>query len=191
MDKSTLEFQAVYDDFRPKILRYLTNIIGENEAEDLTQEVFVKVSRALETFRGESKFSTWLYRIATNTAIDKMRTSSFRQDIDINELDDSDDTGDRLLGIGEETPSVEQSLMQKEMYQCFIEYVKNLPVNYRTIMVLSELEGFTNNEIAEVLGEREGTVFECYKRALVKLQVELRRKGYKMEDFFGEIRNDH
>ena len=46
-------------------------------------------------------------------------------------------------------------------------------------------------EIAEVLGEREGTVFECYKRALVKLQVELRRKGYKMEDFFGEIRNDH
>ena len=46
-------------------------------------------------------------------------------------------------------------------------------------------------EIAEVLGEREGTVFECYKRALVKLQVELRRKGYKMEDFFGEIKNEH
>ena len=182
MDKSTLEFQAVYDDFRPKILRYLTNIIGENEAEDLTQEVFVKVSRALETFRGESKFSTWLYRIATNTAIDKMRTSSFRQDIDINELDDSDDTGDRLLGIGEETPSVEQSLMQKEMYQCFIEYVKNLPVNYRTIMVLSELEGFTNNEIAEVLGISLDTVKIRLHRGKTKLIQEL-KNNCKAEDW--------
>ena len=182
MDKSTLEFQAVYDDFRPKILRYLTNIIGENEAEDLTQEVFVKVSRALETFRGESKFSTWLYRIATNTAIDKMRTSSFRQDIDINELDDSGDTGDRLLWIGEETPSVERSLMQKEMYQCFIEYVKNLPVNYRTIMVLSELEGFTNNEIAEVLGISLDTVKIRLHRGKTKLIQEL-KNNCKAEDW--------
>jgi RNA polymerase sigma-70 factor, ECF subfamily len=182
MDKNTLEFQAVYDDFHPKILRYLTNIIGENEAEDLTQDVFVKVSRTLETFRGESKFSTWLYRIATNTAIDKMRTSSFRQDIDINELDDSDDTGDRLLWIGEEKLSVEQSLMQKEMYQCFIEYVKKLPVNYRTIMVLSELEGFTNNEIAEVLGISLDTVKIRLHRGKTKLIQEL-KNNCKAEDW--------
>ena len=182
MDKSTLEFQAVYDDFRPKILRYLTNIIGENEAEDLTQEVFVKVSRALGTFRGECKFSTWLYRIATNTAIDKMRTSSFGQDVNIYELDDSDDTEDRLLWIDEETPSVEQSLMQKEMYQCFIEYVKNLPVNYRTIMVLSELEGFTNNEIAEVLGISLDTVKIRLHRGKTKLIQEL-KNNCKAEDW--------
>jgi len=182
MDKSTLEFQAVYDDFHPKILRYLTNIIGENEAEDLTQEVFVKVSRALGTFRGECKFSTWLYRIATNTAIDKMRISSFRQDVNIYELDDSDDTEDRLLWIDEETPSVEQSLMQKEMYQCFIEYVKNLPVNYRTIMVLSELEGFTNNEIAEVLGISLDTVKIRLHRGKTKLIQEL-KNNCKAEDW--------
>lgn len=182
MDKNTLEFQAVYDDFHPKILRYLTNIIGENEAEDLTQEVFVKVSRALGTFRGECKFSTWLYRIATNTAIDKMRTSSFRQDVNIYELDDSDDTEDRLLWIDEETPSVEQSLMQKEMYQCFIEYVKNLPVNYRTIMVLSELEGFTNNEIAEVLGISLDTVKIRLHRGKTKLIQEL-KNNCKAEDW--------
>ena len=182
MDKNTLEFQAVYDDFHPKILRYLTNIIGENEAEDLTQEVFVKVSRALGTFRGECKFSTWLYRIATNTAIDKMRTSSFGQDVNIYELDDSDDTEDRLLWIDEETPSVEQSLMQKEMYQCFIEYVKNLPVNYRTIMVLSELEGFTNNEIAEVLGISLDTVKIRLHRGKTKLIQEL-KNNCKAEDW--------
>jgi RNA polymerase sigma-70 factor (ECF subfamily) len=182
MDKNTLEFQAVYDDFHPKILRYLTNIIGENEAEDLTQEVFVKVSRALGTFRGECKFSTWLYRIATNTAIDKMRISSFRQDVNIYELDDSDDTEDRLLWIDEETPSVEQSLMQKEMYQCFIEYVKNLPVNYRTIMVLSELEGFTNNEIAEVLGISLDTVKIRLHRGKTKLIQEL-KNNCKAEDW--------
>jgi RNA polymerase sigma-70 factor, ECF subfamily len=182
MDKINLEFQAVYDDFRPKILRYLTNIIGENEAEDLTQEVFVKVSRALETYRGESKFSTWLYRIATNTAIDKMRTFAFRQEIDINELDNSDDIPDRLPWIEEETPSVEQSLMRKEMYECFIEYVKNLPVNYRTILVLSELEGLTNNEIAEVLGISLDTVKIRLHRGRTKLIQKL-KNNCKAEDW--------
>jgi RNA polymerase sigma-70 factor, ECF subfamily len=174
MDKINLDFRAVYDDFHPKILRYLTNIVGENEAEDLTQEVFVKVSWALGTYRGESKFSTWLYRIATNTAIDKMRTSAFRQEIDINGLDVSDDIPDRLLSIEEETPSVEQFLMHKEMVQCFIEYVKNLPVNYRTIMVLSELEGFTNNEIGEVLGISLDTVKIRLHRGKTKLIQDLK-----------------
>ena len=61
----------------------------------------------------------------------------------------------------------------------------------RTINKLNLEPVATFPEIAEVLGEREGTVFECYKRALVKLQVELRRKGYKIDDFFGEIKNEH
>jgi DNA-directed RNA polymerase specialized sigma24 family protein len=55
MDDSELDFQKTYDAFQPKILRYLKFWVGEDEAEDLTQEVFVKVHQALENFRGESK----------------------------------------------------------------------------------------------------------------------------------------
>ena len=78
MDDGEFEFQKIYDTFQPKILRYLKNLTGEDEAEDLTQEVFVKVSKALGNFRGESKFSTWIYRVATNTAIDRLRNPSRR-----------------------------------------------------------------------------------------------------------------
>lgn len=79
MDNLELEFQKIHETFRPKIHRYLTRLLGELEAEDLTQEVFVRVSRALPTFRGESQLSTWLYRIATNAAIDRLRSPSFQQ----------------------------------------------------------------------------------------------------------------
>ena len=79
MDGSELEFQKIYDAFQPKIVRYLARLVGEGEAEDLTQEVFFKVNQALENFRGESKLSTWLYRIATNAALDRLRSPSFQR----------------------------------------------------------------------------------------------------------------
>jgi len=146
------EFQDIYNDFHPRILRYITSLVGEPEAEDLTQEAFVRVSRGLENFRGECKLSTWLYRIATNVVIDRMRTSSFKLDAGLIGLDDSDDIQDQAVWTKEETPTVEQSLMHKEMVQCFIDHVKNLPANYRTIVALSEVEELTNGEIAEILG---------------------------------------
>lgn len=79
MTESNLDFQSVYSAFHSKIVRYLTHMVGRRDAEDLTQEVFVKVNQALQTFRGESQLSTWIYRIATNAALDKLRSPSFRQ----------------------------------------------------------------------------------------------------------------
>ena len=122
MGVGELDFQKIYDTYQPRILRYLVRLVGEHEAEDLAQEVFVKISQALETFRGESQLSTWLYRIATNAAVDKIRTASFRQDAELGLLDDSNETEDKDVWTGEETPSLEQQLMRKEMYECFCEF---------------------------------------------------------------------
>ena len=122
MGVGELDFQKIYDTYQPRILRYLVRLVGEHEAEDLAQEVFVKISQALMTFRGESQLSTWLYRIATNAAIDKIRTASFRQDAELGLLDDSNETEDKDVLTGEETPSLEQQLMRKEMYECFCEF---------------------------------------------------------------------
>ena len=72
------KFQKIYEDFRPKIIRYLTRMVGESEAEDLTQEVFTKIGQALKTFRGESQLSTWVYQIATHAALDR-RTDSLHR----------------------------------------------------------------------------------------------------------------
>ncbi len=152
MSENVLEFRDIYDAYQARIFRYLARMLGEQDAEDLTQEVFVKVSQALSGFRGESQLSTWIYRIATNAALDKMHSSAFRQDVRENLLDDLDELGDTEGWMGQEPLSVDQQLMQREMYECFGNFVRDLPVKYRAVVVLSELEELGNKEIAEILG---------------------------------------
>ncbi len=176
------EFEKIHETFRPRILRYLTRLVGESEAEDLTQEVFVKVSQALPDFRGESQLATWIYRIATNAAIDKTRTSSFQRDTRTNSLDESLETEGEEAAIRDETPSLEQWLMRKEMIQCFEDFVEKLPVNYRTAIVLSDLEGLTNIEIAEVLDLSLDVVKIRLHRGRARLLEEL-KTHCKVEDW--------
>lgn len=178
MDDSELEFQKIYDDFQPRILRYLIRLVGESEAEDVTQEIFVKVSQALENFRGESKLSTWLYRIATNTALDRLRSPSFQRIAQKKLSDDSIEKSevepeDKDISTGEKTPSVEQQFVRKEMNKCIRDFIEELPENYRAVVVLSELEGLSNTEIAEILGVTLDTVKIRLHRARAKLKKEL------------------
>jgi len=178
MDDSELDFQKLYDAFQPKMFRYLKHLVGEDEVEDLTQEVFVKVHQALENFRGESKLSTWLYRIATNAALDRLRSPSFQRiaqhglSDDLIEKDEAE-VEDRNIWTGEETPLIEQQLVRKEMNECIQGYVEKLPENYRAVLVLSELEGLRNKEIAEILGVTLDTVKIRLHRAREKLKEEL------------------
>jgi RNA polymerase sigma-70 factor, ECF subfamily len=111
MDTPEADFQTIYTTFYPKILRYLTRLVGEAEAEDLTQEVFLKVNQALGTFRGEAQLSTWIYRIATNAAVDKTRTAAFQQGAEQTELEDLDEVEAVETWTGEAPPSLEQQLM--------------------------------------------------------------------------------
>ena len=160
MSDIELEFKRIHESFRPKIHRYLTRLVSEHEAEDLTQEVFVKVNQALKSFRGESQLSTWIYRIATNAALDRLRSPSFRQTVQKRLANDSIalseiEPEDKDVWTGEKTPSVDTALIQKEMNECIRDFVENLPVDYRTVVVLSELQGLKNSEIAEILTRYE------------------------------------
>lgn len=165
MPDDQLEFQRVYADFQSRIHRYLTRLVGEHEAEDLTQEVFLKVSQALDGFRGECRLSTWIYRIATNAASDRLRSSAVRQpDPEIS----SDEAAQE-----EVAPPAEQQLIRKQMNECIRGFVEGLPADYRTVAVLSEVEGLTNQEIAEVLGSSLDTVKIRLHRARARLRKEL------------------
>lgn len=156
MNDMALDFQTIYADFRLKIERYLTRMVGEYEAEDLTQEVFVRISQALPTFRGESKLSTWIYRIATNAALDRLRAPSFKRSVQNESLDGANSNESEVAGnnaiTGEEPPSIEQQLCRQERLECYQDFVESLPVNYRTVVALSELEGLVASEIADILG---------------------------------------
>ncbi len=143
------DFNEVYEEFQPKILHYVARMTGIDEAEDITQEVFQKISPVLEDFKGESKLSTWIYRIATNTALDRFRSKSFKHSSAQSTLEDSIE--DRNVWAGRSKTPLDQKLIRKEMSECVWEYIEKLPSDYRSVIVLSQFEGFKNREIADIL----------------------------------------
>ncbi len=177
-----VDFESLHSAYREKIKRYLTRLVGENEAEDLTQEVFLRVNRALATFRGESLVSTWIYRIATNLAIDRMRSYSYQREGKETTVEDVDEAAPQNIWSGEPPASLEQQVFRKERYECFIEFVQALPLNYRTVLVLSELEEMPDREIAEILGLSLETVKIRLHRGRSRLLQEL-RENCQAEDW--------
>lgn len=171
-----LEFSNVYETFQPKILRYLTRLVGEAEAEDLTQEVLIKVSEALPDFRGESQLSTWVYRIATNAALDRVRSPSYRRIVQSCSANEEVEEQDQNALTGEKTPLVEPQIFRKEMNECIQGFIQKLPENYRVVLVLSEFEGMKDSEIAETLGISLNTAKIRLHRAKERLKEELNTK---------------
>jgi RNA polymerase sigma-70 factor (ECF subfamily) len=147
----TLDFREVYQEYQPKILRYISRLAGPRETEDITQEVFERVSRALDGFRGESTLTTWLYRIATNTALNRMRSYSFDRSAEPLRLETAFGVEDVNVWTGEMRTSPDQGLIRKEMNECIRSFVDRLPPNYKVVIVLSELEGLKNWVIADIL----------------------------------------
>jgi RNA polymerase sigma-70 factor (ECF subfamily) len=168
MNTASLDFNEIHDQFRPRVLRYVTRLVGEAEAEDVTQCVMLKVNERLSAFRGDSSVSTWIYRIATNMAVDRLRQKATQRLTDAEHEFDEDD-----LPPAVQSPSAEATAMREEMSACVGEFVARLPENYRTVMILSELEGLTNGEIAAVLGLTLDTVKIRLHRAREKLRKDL------------------
>lgn len=189
MSDDPLDFQHVHDSFRAKILRYLSHMVGQRDAEDLTQEVFLKVDQALETFRGESQLSAWIYRIATNAALDRLRSPSFRPVGQKSLPDESEseiEITDQNAWTGEDVPSAETSVIRDEMNDCIRGIVDKLPDSYRTVIVLSEFEGFKNDEITDILSVSTDTVKIRLHRARSRLKEELEKACH----FYRDERNE-
>jgi RNA polymerase sigma-70 factor (ECF subfamily) len=168
-----LEFPNIYEAFQPKILRYLTRLVGDADAEDLAQEVLIKVNEALPDFQGKSQLSTWIYRIATNAALDRLRSPSYKRALQNCSASTEAELQDQDALTGEKTPLVEPQIFRKEMSECVQGFIQKLPENYRVVLVLSEFEGLKDNEIAETLGITPGAVKIRLHRAKEKLRKEL------------------
>lgn len=168
MQEREYNFSEIHNTYRGPIYRYLTRMIGTDEAEDLTQEVFIKVHRNIQSVKKESSITGWIYRIATNAAIDRIRSlsrksvSSFITEEELLAEDQSEWT-DKVL-------SLEQQLIEKEMNDCIRNYISSLPENYRSVLVLSELEVLKNHEIADILGLTLENVKIRLHRARAKLK---------------------
>ena len=151
------------------MFRYLTRLVGEAEAEDVTQGVMLKVSRGLATFRGDSSVSTWIYTIATHAALDRMRLASTTPRADV-ELEAEEGE----VPVEMQAPSIESTAIREEMNACVRDFISRLPERYRIPLVLSDIEGFTNEEIATILHVTLGTAKIRLHRARERLRQSLR-----------------
>jgi len=170
---SERNFSDIYKEFYPKITQYLTRLVGEHEAEDVAQVVFEKVNRNLPTFKGESKISTWVFKIATNAALDRLRSPSYKRSpagplapVHLQKVEN-------ITMAGNKPAPPDRKVIRDEMSDCIREFVDRLPSDYRTIITLNELEGFSNREIAEILDISLETAKIRLHRARAKLKDSL------------------
>lgn len=191
MPDPTIDFEQIHAQFRPRVLRYLARLVGDGEAEDLAQAVFLKVSQGIEGFRGEASLSTWIYRIATNVALDRLRTPSVKREIP-SALEAEGEPGfEELAGCSGETSSLpDRQLIRKEMNSCIRGVVETIPGHYRTVLALAELEELKDREIADILQVSLGTVKIRLHRARTRLRKELECRCSFYRDERGELACD-
>lgn len=169
---NSLDFADVFSEYQRPIYNYLLRMTqNQTEAEDLTQETFIRVQRGLPTFRGEASVTTWIYRIATNASLDHFRRGATRQAKAALSLEETE--SDREWVPNETASSPEQVAAQSEMSDCVQRFIWRLPPSYRTVLILHDLQGLKNRQIADVLDCSLDTVKIRLHRARKKLRASL------------------
>ena len=180
-------FRTLYDAHHDRVHRLLWRIVGLPEAEDLTQIVFAKATRALPQFRGDAQASTWLYRITVNVASDWLRSRSAREaklTVHLPEVPvDATSQGSAGVALRDIQSSPEQTLVRKEMCDCIRGEIGQLPEGNREALILGELGGFTDDEVAQTLGiSRANAKVRLHRaRAQLKKAIEARCDFYRTE----------
>ncbi len=151
-------FGLLVSKYQRKLARLLSRFIRDStEVEDVTQEAFIKAYRALPTFRGDSAFYTWLYRIGINTAknylVAMRRRAPTTTDIDSEEAEGFEN-GDQLRDLN--TP--ENELMSRQVAETVNQTLGELPEELRTAITLREIEGLSYEDIANIMNCPIGTV---------------------------------
>jgi RNA polymerase sigma-70 factor (ECF subfamily) len=182
VNRGPLDFATVYADYQAKVRAYAGKLVGREDADDVTQEVFLKVSRALDSLTDPARLSSWIHAITLNTVRDLARARACRPASAAAKAAprraEPADTG---------SPSPEQSLARDEMVACYVGYVNDLPRDYHDVYVLAEFEHLGNADIARRLGLPLATVKVRLHRARARLHEELRRHCRCYQDERGTL----
>lgn len=162
-------FSELVRRYHARIFRYLVRMVGcREEARDLTQDTFLSAYRMLPRWERRAPFRTWLFRIASNAAIDVLRRRRIHDPGSISDIAEP-------LANG---PDVEQLVHSEQRYAFFERALERVPSIYRQPLLLRELEGMSYGEIASLLDVAEGTVKSRIARARAQLAMLFESNGY-------------
>ncbi|MGM0669714.1 MAG: RNA polymerase sigma factor [Gemmatimonadota bacterium] len=152
--------RALYERYSPRVYAVVRRIAGDDDlAQDYAQEAWIRAVRALPTFRGDSRFSTWLHRIAVNSALQALRKADTRKKRE-------GPMPEAIPVNPEERDSLLGELLERAM--------DRLPEGMRQVLILHDVEGYTHEEIGETLGVSTGTSKSQLFKARAKMRDLLR-----------------
>ncbi len=179
-------FETLVIEYEKNVYAITQRMTGNSEdAADMTQETFIKAYNSLSSFRGDSKFSVWLYRIATNVCLDFLRSRSRKPAISLS-VEDEDGEEDQLE-ISDESQSPERLLERDLTRDAVRRGLKALAPEYRQILLLREIQGLSYEEISDVLSLETGTVKSRIFRARKRLCAFLLEDG-NIPDFSASVK---
>ena len=175
-------FEALVTAYQKQVYNLALRTVGnEEDAADMTQEAFLRAYRSLGSFRGDSKFFVWLYRLTTNICIDFLRSRGRRPTVSLTAADEDEEPQE--LDVADDRFDPVQSLERAELRRAVQRGLASLPEDYRRILMLRELSGLSYAEIGQVLRLEEGTVKSRLFRARKKLCDFLRKDGNLPDSF--------
>ena len=169
-------FETLVVEYEKNVYAITQRMTGNAEdAADMTQETFIKAYNSLSSFRGDSKFSVWLYRIATNVCLDFLRSRSRKPTVSLSMEDD--DGEEMQMDVADESQSPEVLLERGLTRDAVRRGLNALPPDYRQILLLREIQGLSYEEISDVLSLEVGTVKSRIFRARKRLCAFLLEDG--------------
>lgn len=168
-------FEEIIAKYEKKVFSLIYNMLkNDNDIEDIAQEVFVKVYRNIDEFRGNSSLYTWIYRITTNLCLDYIKKQ--KSVIYIDEKIQTDD-GEVDFQLPSEEKLQDELYEEKELKQKLEKSIAKLPDKQRVMIVLRDIKGLSYEEISEILEIKLGTVKSQINRARLKLKELLEKDG--------------
>lgn len=167
-------FRQLLERHQAQVFRTCIGFVHQKEdADDLTQEVFIQAYQSLASFKGDSEFSTWLYRVAVNRALNYMRERKKKSIFDRLDSFFTREVATQSIfdGVAEDNP--EQQFILNEEREMIAQALDKLPEKQRVAMVLSKYDDMSQREIANVLNTTEGAVEALLQRAKTTLRKEL------------------
>lgn len=165
-------FTRLVERYRGPLVHFLYRMVGDAAtAEELAQEVFVRVYGARRRYRPRAKFSTWLFKIATNLALNSLRDTRLRRQL---EARSEEQAASRVAGLADPVANMEQQLLAQERRATIRRAVESLPEKQRLAVLLHKYEELDYAEIAAILGCSESALKSLLFRAYEALRAKLR-----------------
>lgn len=164
-------FSELAESYQKKILNFTFRMLGNLEdAEDVTQEVFIKAFRNISKFDGKSSFSTWLYKIASNAATDELRKRKRRGTDKVISLYQEDEDGEYELTVSTDGDEPYEKLQKKDAQKVLLDAIEKLGEEHKNVIIMRDVQNLTYDEIAKITGQSLGTVKSRISRARLILR---------------------